>query len=292
MEQIQTLRRKIESAEDLHSVVKTMKVLAAVSIREYERAEESLREYGRTVERGLQILMRQKRRGAFRPSGSAPGHLGAVIFGSEQGMVGSFNDQIVSFALQNMDELGLPRARRHVLAVGERVMDRLEDRGEPVEDHVFLRETMMDLTSVVQVILIKIEEWRLRKGIDRIIVFANRPASRGTYRPTRHDLLPLDLEWLRELETRDWPGRGLPGFSMDWERLFSSLIRQTFFVSLFRAIVDSLASENSSRLAAMQAAEKNIEDRLGELRTRFQHQRQETITAELLDIVSGFEVLS
>ncbi len=292
MEQLETLRRKIESAEDLHSVVKTMKTLAAVNIREYERAVESLEEYNQTIEMGLQVLMRSRRNKAVKSEQDFGGHIGAVIFGSEQGMVGQFNDQIVSFAVQKMKEFQMPMQHRHVLAIGERVRNRLEDSGHPVEDHVSISESMLDLTFVNQEILVRIEEWRLKKDIDQIIIFYNRPASKAAYQPALKYLLPLDFKWLQSLEEKEWPTRVLPGFSLEWDRLFSSLIRQYFFVSLYRATVESLASENASRLASMQVAEKNIEERLEELNTQYQHQRQESITAELLDIVSGFEVLS
>jgi len=78
---------------------------------------------------------------------------------------------------------------------------------------------------------------------------------------------------------------------MDRDRLLPALIRQHLFVLLHRALVESLTSENASRLASMQAAEKDIEERLVELHARYHDQRQNTITSELLDIVSGFEVL-
>ena len=78
---------------------------------------------------------------------------------------------------------------------------------------------------------------------------------------------------------------------MDWETIFRALIREYLFVSLYRAFADSLASENASRLAAMQSAEKNIEERLEELFGQFHRQRQSTITEELIDIVSGFEAM-
>ena len=292
MEQLETLRRKIESAEDLHSVVKTMKTLAAVNIREYERAVESLKEYSRTIQLGLQVLLRERKTLILKP-GQEPGdHLGAVIFGSEQGMVGQFNDHIASFSIQNMEERQVPAKNRHVLAIGQRVKNRLVDSGHPVEQTISLFESMMDMTSMNRMILVKIQEWRAEKNIDRIIVFYNRPATGAAYEPTVISLLPLDFDYLRNLERKEWPTRMLPAFSMDWDRLFSSLIRQHFFVSLYRATVESLASENSSRLASMQVAEKNIEERMEELNTKYQLQRQEVITAELLDIVSGFEVLS
>ena len=79
---------------------------------------------------------------------------------------------------------------------------------------------------------------------------------------------------------------------MDKYKLTSALFRQYFFVILYRACAESLKSESTSRLAAMQMAEKNITERLNELNTQFNQQRQTTITEELLDIVAGFEALN
>ena len=78
---------------------------------------------------------------------------------------------------------------------------------------------------------------------------------------------------------------------MNPDRLFSALVRQYLFVSLYRAYTESMASENGARLSSMQAAEKNIQERLEELTAMHRQQRQESITSELLDIVSGFEAL-
>ncbi len=79
---------------------------------------------------------------------------------------------------------------------------------------------------------------------------------------------------------------------MDTATLFSRLVRQYLFVWLFRACAESLAGENASRIAAMQAAERNIKDRLLALRSDYAMRRQTAITAELLDVVTGFEALN
>jgi len=79
---------------------------------------------------------------------------------------------------------------------------------------------------------------------------------------------------------------------MESEPLFSSLIREYLFIALYRAFAESLASENASRLAAMQVAERNIEERLQVLNSQFHQLRQSTIDAELFDLISGFEALT
>jgi len=102
--------------------------------------------------------------------------------------------------------------------------------------------------------------------------------------------LPLDRLWLQKIEKQEWRSRTIPTFTMPSDALISSLLRQYFFISLYRAFGESLASENASRLASMQVAEKNIEDRLSEFTNEFQQERQSAITGELLEIISGFEL--
>lgn len=80
-------------------------------------------------------------------------------------------------------------------------------------------------------------------------------------------------------------------FRMEGRELFSALLRQHHYATLFQAVAESLASENAGRLSSMQAAEKNIQDRLAELGSRYHHRRQAAVTSELLDIVAGFEAL-
>jgi F-type H+-transporting ATPase subunit gamma len=84
----------------------------------------------------------------------------------------------------------------------------------------------------------------------------------------------------------------IPLVPMDWAPLFAALVRQYLFVSLYRAFAESLASEHSSRLAAMQAAQDTAEERLRDLRRRYHQRRQSAITEELLDITAAVEALS
>jgi len=104
-------------------------------------------------------------------------------------------------------------------------------------------------------------------------------------------LLPVDREWINGLKAKRWPSKVIPTFSMDEAQLYRALIREYMFVSLYRAFAESMASENASRLASMQVAERNIDDRLQALTTQSRQVRQTSITSELLDIISSFEAL-
>jgi F-type H+-transporting ATPase subunit gamma len=266
-----------------------MKSLAAVNIRQYERAVESLADYNNTVEMGLQIVLRGTRQAKIAAKSAPRDRLGAIVFGSDQGMCGSLNEQIVSHALRSMEEFGAPD--RVLLAVGERTAVLLEDNGLLVEEHFSVPNSTSGITPMVQQLLLNIENWNSEQGVHHVFLFYSKQLSGASYRPHEVHLLPVDELWLSGLQQKSWPSKALPTFSMEWDSLFSALVREYLFVSLFRAFAESLASENASRLAAMEGAEKNIQEQLTELTTQYHQQRQMSITEELLDIVAGFEAL-
>lgn len=291
MASLEGLRRKIDSTRDLGSVVKTMKALAAVNIRQFEKSVEALKTYNRTVQLGLQAALRNRTGFSVTARTAGEGPLGAVVFGTDQGMCGPLNDTIVSYALKTLDRIGAGYGSPRLIAVGERAGNHLVDEGLEVQRNYTVPGSAEAVTGLVQDLVLEIERWNEKAGLRRVLVFHSSPRSGASYRPRQVRLLPVDRRWLRELRDEPWPGRQLPWFSMDWDTLFAALIRQYLFVSLFRAAVESLAAENASRLAAMQGAESSIEERLETLENRYHRQRQLSITEELLDIVSGFEAL-
>jgi len=292
MRSIESMKSRIRSTEKLFSVVKTMKSLAAVNIRQYEQAVESVGDYRKTVEMGLQVVMRHRDDLQIGARVAPRQSLGAVIIGSDVGMCGSLNDQIAAFSLATIKNyLGLDPQNRPILAVGEKVAAILGDEGLPVERTFRVPGSVEGITGIVEQILLDIDSWRRERRIDQVFLFYNQQESGVNYRPQQFKLLPEDQEWLKNLQQKSWQGRSLPTYTMDWDPLFSALIRQYIFISLFRSLAYSLASENASRLASMQRAEKNIEEKLGVLNSEFHQQRQTVITEELLDIISGFEAL-
>lgn len=169
---------------------------------------------------------------------------------------------------------------------------RLDDAGERLETTLPVAGSTSGITPLVQDVLLHVERWHTEQHVDHIVVFYCEHLSRSACRPQRLDLLPIDRRWLQTMEREKWPTHILPMFTMDADRLFSALVRQCLFVSLYRASAELLASENASRLAAMRGAERSIGDKIGEFAGLFHQQRQMTITEELLDIAAGFEALS
>jgi len=288
---IASLQRQISSAGDLQSVVRTMKALAASSIGQYEQSVHALADYWRTVELGLSVCLRQGERATeIRPRRNVKNTevIGAIVFGSDQGLVGQFNDIIVDYAIKTLAALpGKPQ----VWAVGERVHARLADAGLTMAGRFAVPNSVKAITPLVARIQIESESQRAKSGYEQVYIFHNHPQKASLYEPVSQRLLPLDEIWQKELTKVPWPTKILPEVLNDLPATLRSLIREYLFISIFRACAESLASENASRLAAMQRAEKNIDDLLEQLHGNFHRLRQSSIDEELFDVVSGYEAL-
>ncbi|WP_129671812.1 F0F1 ATP synthase subunit gamma [Candidatus Chloroploca sp. Khr17] len=292
-----TLRRKISGAEDLQSVVRTMKAVAASSIGQYEQSVRALADYYRTVELGLGACFREsalklliaERENPAAAGAIGAGAIGAVVFGSDQGLVGQFNDLVADYAVKTLATLP---AKPAVWAVGERVQARLVDAGLPLIGVFAVPSSVKAVAPLVGQILVETETPQSQAEVTELHLFYNRPSSGAGYTPVGQRLLPLDETWRRTLAERPWPTDSLPEVLVGGSTTLRAFIREYLFVSLFRACAESLASENASRLAAMQRADKNIDELREKLSQTFHRLRQSGIDEELFDVIAGFEALS
>ena len=287
-----SLRRKISSAGDLQSVVRTMKALAASSIGQYEQSVRALADYYRTVELGLSMCFRESGPTALVADGKGrtdKASVCAVVFGSDQGLVGQFNDVVADFAVKTL--AAFP-GKHQIWAVGERVHGRLSDAGLPLIGLFAVPNSVKAITPLVGQILVESETRHNQGDVTELHLFYNRTTSGAMYTPVSQRLLPLDETWRRKLAEHPWPTGNLPEVIGSGTATLRALIREYLFVSLFRACAESLASENASRLAAMQRADKNIDELLEHLNGTFHRLRQSGIDEELFDVISGFEALS
>ncbi len=160
-----------------------MKALAASSIGQYEQSVAALGDYARTVELGLGACFRQggmmaKPSGVMR--GSPPEDIGAVVFGSDQGLVGRFNEIVVEHAIAALAALpGSPR----VWAVGERVHARLADAGVRLSELYAVPSSVQAITPLVGQILIAQEAGTSPGRATELHLFYNRPSAAGAYAP-------------------------------------------------------------------------------------------------------------
>ncbi len=289
---MESLSRKINSAGDLQSVVRTMKALAASNIGQYEKSVRALADYYRTVELGLGACFRESEQAALmaEQKGQADAEvIGAIVFGSDQGLVGQFNEVVADYAIKT---LAAQPGKPQIWAVGERVYARLADAGLLLIGLFAVPNSVKAITPLVGQIQIESEAHRIKDGYTSIYVFHNRPQSGPVYEPVSQRLLPLDAQWRQGLVNVRWPTGNLPEVMRGSTATLRALIGEYLFISLFRACAESLASENASRLVAMERADRNIDELLENLQGTFHRLRQSDIDEELFDVVSGFEALT
>ena len=221
----------------------------------------------------------------------------AIVFGSDQGLVGRFNETVAAAAAQS---LAAPLAATVVWAVGDRVHAALDAVGLSPRAVVPVPSSVQGITSTVADLLTRAFEDRdhdadgsLHADVSLQLVY-NRPVpgSASMYEPVVQRVLPLDEAWQQALVQRPWPTRLPPQVIGDLRGVLRNLVREQLFVSLFRACADSLASENASRLAAMDRADSNIDKLLVGLDGRFHRLRQGTIDEQLSDVTAGFRALA
>ena len=290
MQSIESIRKNIKSAEDLRDIVKTMRTLAAVNIHHFELAVRSLGDYSRSVEMGFQVILKDGTVSALEQD-STKGGTYYIVFGTDQGLCGGFNDQIADYSFNEISKENGHDEDNIIVCMGERALAGLEERKLLVNDIYPLPGALSGITFSVQQIVMNITELQIKGKINRVVLFHHKLTSQVTYLPQKVTLLPIDRTWTESMQQKKWPTRVLPAFTMERDSLFSALFRQYIFVSLFRAFAESMASENAARLLSMQSAERNIDERIEQLNAFYRSERQNAITSELLDIVSGFEAL-
>ena len=289
METLEALARRMSTAQDVRDLVRTMKSVAAVSIRQYERTAAALDAYDRPIELGLRALLREGPLTDAVGGRRAAAGTAVVVLGSDQGLCGTFNEQVVRRLQQDLDAGRLVRGRFHLLAVGVRAVGRLEELGLVADHAVGTVASAQQLPVLTEDLILILDGWQEPGRFLEVLVYGSRPSPVGPPAAHRQRLLPLAEERRRQLAEEPWRSRMLPRRTVDRPLLLGELVRQELFVSLTRLLAWSAASEHASRLAAMQAAEHNIDERLDGLRRAYHGRRQTAITTEMLDIVAGAE---
>ncbi len=293
MDTLENLRSKTESAKDLKSVVSAMKAMAASNIVQYETAVSSLSDYFHNIALGIIAYFKEEKIASIKEKqvlkNNAEKVVYAIVFGSDQGLVAQFNDSMVNFVTTSLNTL---QGKKEIWAVGERVQLLLSDEGFNISKLYTVPIDINAVTPLITELLNKSQEIQQKDAVTSFYIFHNQPNPNSGYTHVMQRFLPLDEKWKETLQEIQWPTKLPPQIAGAVKPTLVALINGYLFASLFKACVESLASENASRLDAMQRAEKSITDLLEDLGKKYHRLRQSSIDEELFDVVSGFEALN
>jgi F-type H+-transporting ATPase subunit gamma len=284
MPDLRELQRKLESIRALKDVVNAMRNLAAVYVRRAESALRGSRPYGEVVSSALRVVLDRAR--PEGPASEPEGPTMAVVFASDQGLAGTFNERAVAAATEFA---GSSETGTSVCAIGLRGGALLTQRG--VEPGLTLRAptSLEGIRSRVPEIAAAIFEAYQASGAGQMHFVYNAFESVGRFRPVVRRVIPPVLAELQGSAGGRFTYE--PILTEPPERLLPRLVEEYFFIELYQSLLESHASENGARLTSMTAAASNIDEQIAEVTQLYQSVRQESITAELMDVVSGTEAL-
>ena len=281
------LERRIKTTTDLQSIVKTMKMLSSVSVCQYEKVLSSLTQYAKTLQEAFHGLFTQSFFNYVPPETKAttPKVL-AIVIGSDNGLVGRFNKEILKFVQKFCSELGTSQNQVRIIGVGKRITALAPTMNFHVAHSYSISNSIKEIATLAGMILTKIDNETSLHHFDLVQIFYNKQQN-FSFAPQTRQLMPLSRSDFLQLKKTPWEGRMPPLVTAGKEELFSALLHEYFIIRLTNALTTSLAAEHFTRMNHMQQAEKNIEEKLNILNLQYQQARQTQITDELIDIVSG-----
>lgn len=281
---LQAIKKSIRSAENLKAIVSTMKAHASANITQFQNAAGASMEYRNVLDLSLFVVLSQEEE-ILPAEDVQKGNRLHIVFGSDHGLAGRFNERIVSFAFDHITQ----NEEDKVIVIGQQIVQRLQ-HDFSIHKAFAQPQSTENISSMVNKLLVQIDELRSEAPLEKILLYYNKPHDSSIFIEATELLFPVDLAELSQNKV-NWESKGIPTYFAEKQEIISDLIRQYFFITLYRAFCFSLASENASRLASMQSAEKNVDKQLEELNYLFRRERQNSITEELNDIVSGFKAI-
>lgn len=286
------LKRQIKTTDDLREIVSNMKALSSVSIIQYENANAILEKYQRNLRDAFHVFTLKYGIPPQPKTVEERAKILMILIGTDNGMVGGFNREIIEQVRSYMLEHKLGKADVYAVTVGKRLSVMAEKAGLNILSGYGISNAVKYVVPLAESIILKIDEALRKYQISKVMILGHKRKNSAAVTSEWYNLLPFDYKLLQRLKNKKWETNNIPMLPLSEKQMFSALINESLMIVMAKALNSSLAAEHFTRMTNMQNAEKNIYENLEKLNIRYQQQRQEEITSELIDIVSGSEAMS
>ena len=296
MASLKALKLRIGSVKSTQKITKAMKMVAAAKLRRAQQAAEAGRPYAQRLEGVMASLASKVVIGPESPkllagTGRDQAHL-LVVCTSDRGLAGAFNSNIVRAARKAADDLIREGKTVYFYLVGR--------KGRAVIQRLFPKQIVhqYDTSAIKQVgfadaqaIAADIIDRYTTDGIDVVHLFYARFQSALVQEPTQQQIIPVPVQ-ASEVSTTSTSGASAAvEYEPGEEEILEELLPRNVAVQIFRALLENAASEQGSRMTAMDNATRNAGDMINRLSIQYNRTRQAAITTELVEIISGAEAL-
>ncbi len=299
------VKNRIASVKNIHKITRAMEMVAAARLRRAEQRIEHMRPYAQAIRKMTREVAEASQGGASRvallQTRDEIKRVGIVLVTGDRGLAGAFNTNIIREGLRLKAEYEREGTEVSFRVVGRRGNSTLTFRGEEVDaaytgftdrpGFANAREISRDLVTAFR-----------DAEVDKVELIYNRYVSPLTQYVRRHTLLPLSQAevWGEGVVADDAPAdeelaeahrRSDLIYEPDAEELLPQLIEEYVDLSVFRALLESAASEHGARMTAMRNASENADAMIDRLTLEMNRARQAEITQEILEVVAGAEAL-
>jgi F-type H+-transporting ATPase subunit gamma len=293
MASLKDLRARIQSVKNTQKITKTMKMVAAAKVRRSQTACENARPFAEKLEHVLMNLAENTdKQGApeLLAGRTAVKTVRVVVFGSDKGLCGGFNGQIARMAQTFVSEQIEHGKTVQIVTVGRKQKDLF--KSEFGKNTVASYDDVMgnvDFALAEEIGMQMLSDFAEEK-CDKIVMFYNNFVSMMSQVATEQNLVPFQGSEVEEV-TGEEELKGYVDYEPEEDAILKKLLPYNLNMQIFRAMLESNASEQAARMMAMENATNNAGDMIKSLSLKYNRSRQAAITSELIEIISGAEAV-
>ncbi len=292
MPSLDDLRKRIASVKSTQKITKAMKMVAAAKLRKAQEMAEKGRPYSDKMDLIIQNLSKAINDPSNAPkllvgTGEDKIHL-CVVMTADRGLCGGFNTNICKLAKKYFDEAIKSSKNLKIITVGTKGLDQLKrDYGKYIIKKINLKDkkklTFLDAEEIGK----QIVELFKNKEFDKCFIFYNKFKNVISQIPQQQQVIPA------KIEENDKKQEEMSSYEFEPEEdeILDDLLPKNISTQIFKAFLENSASEQGSRMTAMDNATRNAGDLVDKLTINYNRSRQASITKELIEIISGAESL-
>ena len=295
MANLKDLRVRITSVKSTQRITSAMKMVAAAKLRKAQEAAEQSRPYADNMKNLMDSISRgfiqtDSSRNLLTGSDEDKTYL-LVLFTSERGLCGGFNSQISKSLKEKIVELQKQNKEVKIICIGKKGYDIIKRQySELIVDTIDLSEIKSVQYGDAKEISDKIIKMYFDAEFDKCLIFYNKFKSVISQVPTEQQVVPAEIVEQTDNEDKVMDNNFIE-FEPNEKEILEELLPLNFAVQIFKALLESSASEQGSRMSAMDNASRNASDMIDSLTLFYNRSRQAVITKELIEIISGAEAV-
>ena len=294
MPSLDDLKKRIGSVKSTQKITKAMKMVAAAKLRKAQESAESSRPYSDTMNDVIgsiskKVASTSSERNLLTGTGDDQVQL-LILFTSERGLCGGFNSSITKKMREKIEDLKKLSKTVKIICIGKKGYDILKRKySDLIVDVIDMKAIKSVSYQDAKDISQKIIKMYFDNEFDTCSIFYNKFKSVIDQIPTDQKILPIETEENNDIDLTS--STAMLDFEPGETEILEELLPLNFAVQIFKALLESAASEQGARMSAMDNASRNASDMIDKLTLFYNRSRQAVITKELIEIISGAEAV-